>query len=179
LRCIITRIPIETEEPAERALLVGAKLKDRRNGWDIEDSLNELAQLAHTAGVEVVGKTWQRLQRFHAATLVGSGKVEELIELRRDLDCTVVIFDDELSPRQLRNLEESLGEEVKLLDRTSLILDIFAQHARTREGQLQVELAQYQYRLPRLTRAWTHLSAGIELYIGASGNAWLCLWLPL
>jgi GTP-binding protein HflX len=158
LRCIITRIPIETEEPVERALLVGAQLKDRRNGWDIEDSLNELAQLAHTAGVEVAGKTWQRLQRFQAATLIGSGKVEELIELRRDLDCTVVIFDEELSPRQLRNLEESLGEDVKLLDRTSLILDIFAQHARTREGQLQVELAQYQYRLPRLTRAWTHLA---------------------
>ena len=158
MRCIITTIPIENEEPAERALLVGAQLKNQRNGWDIEDSLNELAQLAHTAGLEVVGKTWQRLQRFHAATLVGSGKVEELIELRRDLDCTVVIFDDELSPRQLRNLEESLGEDVKLLDRTSLILDIFAQHARTREGQLQVELAQYQYRLPRLTRAWTHLA---------------------
>lgn len=137
---------------------MGAQLKDQRNGWDIEDSLNELAQLARTAGLEVAGKTWQRLQRFHSATLVGSGKVEELVELRRDLDCTVVVFDDELSPRQLRNLEESLGEEVKLLDRTSLILDIFAQHARTREGQLQVELAQYQYRLPRLTRAWTHLA---------------------
>ena len=149
---------IETEAPAERALLVGAQLKDQRDGWDIEDSLRELAQLARTAGLEVAGQTWQRLQRFHAATLIGSGKVEELIDLRHDLDCEVVIFDDELSPRQLRNLEESLGEDVKLLDRTSLILDIFAQHARTREGQLQVELAQYQYRLPRLTRAWTHLA---------------------
>jgi GTP-binding protein HflX len=158
LRCTIAKIPIETEVPAERVLLVGAQLKDQRGGWNIEDSLNELAQLARTAGLEVVGKTWQRLQRFHAATLVGSGKVEELVDLRRDLDCTVVVFDDELSPRQLRNLEESLGQDVKLLDRTSLILDIFAQHARTREGQLQVELAQYQYRLPRLTRAWTHLA---------------------
>ncbi|MGD9316035.1 MAG: GTPase HflX, partial [Anaerolineae bacterium] len=106
-------------------------MKDQKKGWDIEDSLKELAQLARTAGLEVAGQTWQRLQRFHAATLIGSGKVEELIELRQDLDCNAVIFDDELSPRQLRNLEESLGEDVKLLDRTSLILDIFAQHART------------------------------------------------
>lgn len=149
---------IETEAPVERVLLVGAQLKGQRNGWDIEDSLVELGQLARTAGLEVAGQTWQRLERFHPATLVGSGKVEELGDLRRDLDCDVVIFDDELSPRQLRNLEESFGEDIKVLDRTSLILDIFAQHARTREGQLQVELAQYQYRLPRLTRAWTHLA---------------------
>jgi GTP-binding protein HflX len=114
--------------------------------------------LARTAGIEVVGQTWQRLDRFNPATLIGSGKVEELSELHRDLDFDTVILDDELSPRQLRNLEEALGDDVKVLDRTGLILDIFAQHARTREGQLQVELAQYQYRLPRLTRAWTHLA---------------------
>lgn len=149
---------IDTEAPAERALLVGVQLKDQRDGWDIEDSLAELNQLAKTAGVQVVGQTWQRLTRFQSATLVGSGKVEELVELRYDLDYDLVIFDDELSPRQLRNLEEALGENTKILDRTSLILDIFAQHARTREGQLQVELAQCQYRLPRLTRAWTHLA---------------------
>jgi len=118
----------------------------------------ELGQLAWTAGLEVVGQTWQRVTRYSPATLVGSGKVEELVELRRDLDCDLVIFDDELSARQLRNLEEALGEDVRLLDRTALILDIFAQHAQTREGQLQVELAQYEYRLPRLTRAWTHLA---------------------
>lgn len=161
--------------PAERALLVGAQLKDQRDGWDIEDSLSELAQLARTAGLEVAGQTWQRLQRFHASTLIGSGKVEELNDLRHDLDCSVVVFDDELSPRQLRNLEESLGEDVKLLDRTSLILDIFAQHARTREGQLQVELAQYQYRLPRLTRAWTHLArqAGGGAARGGTGGVGL------
>jgi len=137
--------------------------------------LSELAQLARTAGLEVAGQTWQKLQRFHASTLIGSGKVEELIDLRHDLDCNVVVFDDELSPRQLRNLEESLGEDVKLLDRTSLILDIFAQHARTREGQLQVELAQYQYRLPRLTRAWTHLArqAGGGGARGGSGGVGL------
>jgi GTP-binding protein HflX len=114
--------------------------------------------LARTAGVEVVGQTWQRLDHFNPASLVGAGKVEELVELRHDLNYDLVIFDDELSPRQQRNLEATLGDEVKVLDRTALILDIFAQHAQTREGQLQVELAQYQYRLPRLTRAWTHLA---------------------
>jgi GTP-binding protein HflX len=149
---------IETEMPVEKALLVGAQLKGHQEGWYIEDSLVELAQLAQTAGLDVVGQTWQRLERFNPATLIGSGKVEEVLDLCSDLDCDVIIFDEELSPRQLRNLEEAVGDDIKLLDRTSLILDIFAQHARTREGQLQVELAQYQYRLPRLTRAWTHLA---------------------
>ncbi len=149
---------IETEAPAEQALLVGVQLKGQQAGWYIEDSLVELAQLARTAGLEVAGQTWQRLDRFNPATLIGSGKVEEVLELCSDLACDAIVFDEELSPRQLRNLEEAVGENTKVLDRTSLILDIFAQHARTREGQLQVELAQYQYRLPRLTRAWTHLA---------------------
>ncbi len=150
-------------------------MKSQRNGWDIEDSLAELAQLAHTAGLEVVGQTWQRLDQFHSATLIGSGKVDELIELRHDLDCDVVLFDDELSPRQLRNLEEAFGDEIKIVDRTGLILDVFAQHAHTREGQLQVELAQYQYRLPRLTRAWTHLArqAGGGAARGGAGGVGL------
>ncbi len=150
-------------------------MKSQRNGWDIEDSLAELAQLAHTAGLEVVGQTWQRLDQFHSATLIGSGKVAELIELRHDLDCDVVLFDDELSPRQLRNLEEAFGDEIKIVDRTGLILDVFAQHAHTREGQLQVELAQYQYRLPRLTRAWTHLArqAGGGAARGGAGGVGL------
>jgi GTP-binding protein HflX len=148
---------IETEQPVERALLVGVQLKSQRDGWDIEASLLELGQLARTAGLDVAGQTWQRLDRFNPATLVGVGKVDELIDLCRDLDCDLTIFDDELSPRQLRNLEGSFGDGIRVLDRTSLILDIFAQHARTREGRLQVELAQYEYRLPRLTRAWTHL----------------------
>jgi GTP-binding protein HflX len=131
--------------------------------------------LASTAGLDVGGQTWQRLDRYNPATLIGSGKVRELVELCGDLDCDVVIFDEELSPRQLRNLEEALDDGVKLLDRTSLILDIFAQHARTREGQLQVELAQYQYRLPRLTRAWTHLArqAGGGGARGGSGGVGL------
>ncbi len=166
---------METELPAERVLLVGVQLKRQRGGWDIEDSLSELGQLSQTAGLEVAGQTWQRLDRFNPATLVGSGKVEELVELRRDLACDLVIFDDELSPRQLRNLEEALGDDVQVLDRTGLILDIFAQHARTREGQLQVELAQYQYRLPRLTRAWTHLArqAGGGAARGGTGGVGL------
>lgn len=154
---------------------MGAQLKSQRDGWGIEDSLVELGQLARTAGLEVAGQTWQRVDRYQPATLVGSGKVDELADLQRDLDCDVIIFDDELSPRQLRNLEEAFGDEVKVLDRTSLILDIFAQHARTREGQLQVELAQYEYRLPRLTRAWTHLArqAGGGAARGGAGGVGL------
>lgn len=139
-------------------MLVGAQLKSQKDGWGIEDSLAELSQLAQTAGLEVAGQTWQRIERFDPATLVGSGKVSELLDLRDDLNFRFVVFDEELSPRQLRNLEKRFGDQVRVMDRTSLILDIFAQHARTREGQLQVELAQYQYLLPRLTRAWTHLA---------------------
>lgn len=140
----------------ERALLVGVKLKNERGGWSVEDSLAELAQLAHTAGVEVGGQTFQRLDAINPATYIGKGKVEEIATLKDELGCDLIIFDDELSPRQQRELEEAW--DVKVLDRTSLILDIFAQHAHTREGQLQVELAQYEYRLPRLTRMWTHLA---------------------
>lgn len=135
----------------------------------------ELGQLARTAGLEVVGQTWQRVTRYNPATLIGSGKVEELIELRHDLQCDLFVFDDELSPRQLRNLEEAMGDGLRILDRTALILDIFAQHAHTREGQLQVELAQYEYRLPRLTRAWTHLArqAGGGAARGGTGGVGL------
>lgn len=106
--------------------------------------------------MEVSGQTFQKLDGINPATYVGKGKVEEIRILKEELGCDVVIFDDELSPRQQRELEEAWV--VKVLDRTSLILDIFAQHAHTREGQLQVELAQYEYRLPRLTRMWTHLA---------------------
>jgi len=124
--------------------------------FSTEDSLSELAQLADTAGIEEAGRDIQRLAAPHAGTYIGSGKAQELGQLRAELGFDMVIFDDELSPAQLRNLEEII--ECKILDRTALILDIFAQHARTKEGALQVELAQYAYRLPRLTRAWTHLS---------------------
>ena len=126
--------------------------------WPAEESLAELAQLARTAGIQVVGQLTQRLERPNPATFIGSGKVEELADLADETVADVVIFDDELSPRHGRELESALGEGIKVLDRTALILDIFAQHARTREGVLQVELAQYDYRLPRLTRAWAHLA---------------------
>ncbi len=126
--------------------------------WPVEESLNELTQLAHTAGLVVVGQITQRLANINPSTLIGSGKVQELVQQVAETASDAVIFDDELSPRHQRELEEALGEEIKLLDRTSLILDIFAQHASTREGALQVELAQYEYRRPRLTRAWTHLA---------------------
>jgi GTP-binding protein HflX len=108
--------------------------------------------------VHAIARITQRLESPNPATLIGVGKVEELRMAVTELGANVVIFDDELSPRQQRELEKALGEEVKVVDRTALILDIFARHARTREGAVQVELAQYEYRLPRLTRAWTHLA---------------------
>jgi GTP-binding protein HflX len=143
----------------ERAFLVGVELKWPRNGqlsFTVEDSLEELAALADTAGLEVKGGTYQRLEAINPGTFIGTGKIEELQSYRDELEIDTFIFDDELSPRQQRELEKSL--KVKVIDRTALILDIFARHARTREGQLQVELAQYEYRLPRLTRLWTHLA---------------------
>jgi GTP-binding protein HflX len=140
----------------EKGFLVGVELKGERYLWRVEDSLEELAQLAWTAGIEVVGRTIQRLDAPNPATYIGSGKVEEILAWKRELDYDVLLFDEELLPRQQRNLEQEL--DVKVVDRTALILDIFASHARTKEGRLQVELAQYEYRLPRLTRMWTHLS---------------------
>jgi GTP-binding protein HflX len=118
--------------------------------------LEELAALAETAGIEVIGGTFQRLEQIQPASYIGKGKVGELKDYRDELDIDVFLFDDELSPGQQRELEGTL--DCKIVDRTALILDIFAQHAHTREGQLQVELAQYEYRLPRLTRMWTHLA---------------------
>jgi GTPase len=124
----------------------------------LEDSLNELALLADTAGLEVVGQTTQKLETPNPKTYIGSGKVDEVRALVEELQADMILFDDELSPRHLRELEGIFGEKIRILDRTALILDIFAQHAATSEGALQVELAQYEYRLPRLTRAWTHLA---------------------
>jgi len=118
--------------------------------------LVELAQLACTAGTVVVGSTVQRLETVNPATYIGRGKVEEIAALKGDLGFDLLIFDDELSPSQQRNLEDAL--QMRVVDRTALILDIFAKHAQTYEGRLQVELAQYEYRLPRLTHMWTHLS---------------------
>lgn len=147
-----------TARPAERAFLVGAEILDKTTILPMEESLAELVLLAETAGLEVVGSITQRLRRPDPKTFIGSGKVNEVKLLFEELMGDVIIFDDELSPRHQRELEKAMGEGIRILDRTALILDIFALHANTREGSLQVELAQYEYRLPRLTRAWTHLA---------------------
>ena len=159
----------------ERAFLVGAAIKGGHPLLGIEDSLDELALLAETAGMEVCGRASQQVGRFHPATWIGSGKVDEVSELLEECHAQVVVFDDELSPRHQRELEKRFGEDIKLLDRSALILDIFAQHASSREGALQVELAQYEYRLPRLTRQWTHLArqAGGGVARGGSGGVGL------
>lgn len=151
------KIPQPTTPPRERAFLVGADLHDNKSILSLEDSLAELALLADTAGVDVAGELTQKLSRPHVETYIGPGKVEELKALAEETLCEVVIFDDELLPRHQRELEKALGQNIRVIDRTALILDIFAQHAHTKEGMLQVELAQYEYNLPRLTRAWTHL----------------------
>ncbi|NOY98735.1 MAG: GTPase HflX [Chloroflexi bacterium] len=150
--------PKPTTPPRERAFLVGVEIYQQEGLLSLEDSLNELALLADTAGLDVVGELTQRLNRPNAKTFIGSGKVAELKALAEETLAQVVVFDDELSPRHQRELEPILGQNVRILDRTALILDIFAQHANTSEGMLQVELAQYEYFLPRLTRAWTHLA---------------------
>src|SRR5437764_5409634 len=139
----------------ERALLVGLE-KQGVSKWDLRDSLAELAELANSAGAEVVDTVTQKLQKPTAPYYIGKGKAESLKPALQDRQVTSVIFDDELSPAQGRNLENLLSR--KVLDRTQLILDIFAQRARSREGRLQIELAQLQYLLPRLTRMWHHLS---------------------
>jgi len=159
-----------TAPPRERAFLVGVELRSEPSLLSLEDSLDELALLADTAGLDVIGEATQRLDRPHAGTYIGSGKIEEIIALVEDSLAEVVVFDNELSPRHLRELEKRFGVDVKILDRTALILDIFAQHASTREGILQVQLAQYEYRLPRLTRAWTHLARQSGGASGRSGS---------
>jgi GTP-binding protein HflX len=152
------KIPEPTTQPKERAFIVGVELNKQPRLLTLEDSLTELALLCDTAGLEVVGELTQKLNHPHVETYIGSGKVEELKALAEDSLTQVVVFDDELSPRHQRELEKALGANMRVLDRTALILDIFAQHAHTSEGMLQVELAQYEYYLPRLTRQWTHLA---------------------
>jgi GTP-binding protein HflX len=141
----------------ERALLVGVELRDGGNSiWRAEDSLEELTRLAETAEVQVVGKAFQRLNHPNPGTFLGKGKVEEIGRLKEDLTFDLVLVDHELTARQASNLEEAW--DVRVVDRTGLILDIFARHAHTAEGRLQVALAQYEYLLPRLRGRWTHLS---------------------
>jgi GTP-binding protein HflX len=139
----------------EQALLVGVGSKVSKHDWSIADSLEELSHLTKTAGASVVATLTQKLDTPSPAYYIGKGKIEELINLKDQTKYDMVVFDDELSPRQQRNLEEALG--VKVIDRTALILHIFARKARTHEGKLQVELAQHQYLLPRLIGQWRHL----------------------
>jgi GTP-binding protein HflX len=164
------RTPETTKNPRERAFLISAAIRSDPGLLSLEDSLSELRLLSNTAGIDVVGETTQNLEKPHPDTYIGSGKVEELASLVEETLADLVIFDNELSPRHQRELEERLGSRVRVLDRTALILDIFAQHASTREGILQVELAQYEYRLPRLTRAWTHLARQAGGAAGRSGS---------
>jgi GTPase len=141
--------------PAEKAFLVAVDTGDGA-GWTAEDSIAELANLATTAGAEVVGAEWQNRRHVDPNWYVGKGKAEELVAARSETGFDLLVADDELSPAQQKALEGLL--KVKVIDRSRLILDIFAQHAQTHEGRLQVELAQLEYQLPRLTRLWTHLS---------------------
>ena len=152
---IITRRTILTQSSPERAFLVAVTTKGSASGRSAEVSIDELAQLAGTAGANVVGRFVQRLPRPSRTHYLGKGKLDELLYLKDSKHYNVVIFDDELSPLQQRNLEEAL--QVKVIDRAALILDIFARRAHTHEGQLQVELAQHQYLLPRLAGQWSHL----------------------
>lgn len=165
------RIPQSTTAPREKAFLVGVELYQQKSHLALADSLSELGLLADTSGLEVSGELTQKLDRPHVKTYIGPGKVDELKLLVEETLSEVVIFDDELSPRHQRELQLALGKNVRVLDRTALILDIFAQHAHTREGMLQVKLAQYEYYLPRLTGQWTHLERQAGGGGGRTGSA--------
>lgn len=147
--------PQNTTPTPERAILAGVILPRHRR-WEVNENLSELRSLANTAGVEVVDELVQERPQIDPAYFIGTGKAEELSRMVKAENASTVIFDDDLSPAQARNLERETG--AKIIDRSGLILDIFAQHARTREARTQVELAQLQYLLPRLTRQWSHLS---------------------
>ena len=155
-----------------RVFLVGVELKDR-TAADVRESLAELEELATTAGAQIIGTGVQKLAAPVAATYIGPGKAQEFAARCQADDVDTVIFDDELSPAQTRNLEKIFG--CKIMDRTALILEIFGQRARTREGKLQIEHAQLEYLLPRLTRYWSHLSRqrGSTGSIGGEGESQL------
>jgi GTPase len=144
----------ERDDTSPRAVLVGV---DRGSGeWPVEESLAELERLAYTAGIDVVATATQRLDKANPRTFIGAGKAEEVAGLAQTQEASIVIFDDDLTPRQQANIE-TLVPEIRILDRTALILEIFAMHAVSREGKLQVELAQLEYLLPRLRGLWGHL----------------------
>ena len=160
---------MSSRQGPEHAFLVAVDQDESESLWSVEDSLSELGTLARTAGAEVVGTLIQRLRHPDVATYIGKGRAQELRNTEKELGFDIVIFDDELSPSQQRNLEKLL--DARVIDRTALILDIFAQPARTREGRLQVELAQLEYRLPRLAGRGVELSrqAGGSRSAGAGG----------
>ena len=147
----------EIFEERERAILVGVERPD--TPWPTSASLDELARLVDTAGADVVGRTIQKLERPNPRTFIGSGKVKEVADMIHAYAADIVVFDDELTPSQQANLEKSVDRTVKVIDRTALILDIFALHATTKEGRLQVRLAQNQYLYPRLRGMWAHLAS--------------------
>ena len=156
--------------PPETALLVGLALSGTPT-WEAEDSLDELARLVDTATLVVVDRVLQMQPRVSATYYIGKGKAHELKERSHELEADIIVFDNDLSPAQMRNLETLTGKRV--LDRSAIVLDIFARHARTRTAMVQVELAQLEYLLPRLTRQWTHLSrqagGGAIRGMGAAG----------
>ena len=155
----------------ERVCLVGVEVRGKRGLWNLKDSVAELGDLARSAGAQVVDSVTQRPSR-PSQTYLGRGKLEELRQMAADDAFDTVICDDELAPSQQRTFEQALGGKVRVIDRTALILDVFAKRAQTREGRLQVELAQYEYLLPRLAGQWTHLErqrGGIGGGIGFRG----------
>lgn len=153
-----------SSQDLERALIVGVIHGDL-DEYVIDEHLDEMELLADTAGAEVVGRITQKLNKINPAYFVGKGKAEQIISQAKELDVSLVIFDEDLSPAQTKNFE-TLSKNIDVIDRSTLILDIFQKHAKTKEAKTQVELAQLQYMLPRLTRMWTHL----ERQMGAKGT---------
>ena len=139
----------------EKTILIGT-IKPGETDELIEEHLSELELLSETAGAEVIGKITQRISKINSATFIGKGKANQIINQARELNAKLIIFDDELSPAQIKNYH-NLSDKIKVLDRSGLILDIFRKHARTKEATTQVDLAYLEYLLPRLTRQWTHL----------------------
>jgi len=159
----------KNNDKREKAFLVGVILKGSSRA-QIEEQLEELKFLADTAGADIIGKFTQNRSRHDPATFIGKGKAETIINQASELDCNLIIFNDDISPTQIKNLQKIAGETTKVIDRTGLILDIFTKHAKTKEAKTQVQLAQLEYFMPRLTRIWTHLErqmGGIGTRAGA------------
>ncbi len=152
----ISKRLINVKKEKEKVLLLGINIKGKKTLFNLKDSMVELKELTESAGAEVINTFTQTLDK-HSNTYLGKGKLIEIKEYLNVNQITTVICDDELTPNQQLNLETLLGEKIKVLDRTSLILDIFASRAISMEGKLQVELAQHEYLLPRLAGQWTHL----------------------